>query len=542
MRSLSYPHLVDLPMEDRTVPALLAALAKNRPDDVLLLFADEQYTFGEVQERVVTLASGLQTCGIGHGDHVAVLMDNSPDLLVALLALATLGAVALPVNTAMKGELLDYYLREFAAVALVVDSELLTRLDDDGVDVSALRLIAARGEVTGPWPADSRVLTLSDLAGAATAETLPMVAFHDPLMIAFTSGTSGASKGTIITHANVLSSAHAYVQAFGITEADTAYVCLPLFHLAGYTAGFLTALVAGARVALARRFSASGFWADVTRFGATRVNALGSMVNILWSQPPGPADACNPLKTCFAVPVPEFWREFENRFGTRFVSGYGSSDYCIAALLPACRPDEKAQTAGLVRPEIQVRIFDEHDRDVATGASGEICVRTKDPWLAAQGYYGRPDLTAGSYRNQWYHSGDLGHFDDDGYLHYDGRRTDSMRRRGENISAFELEQLLAVHPDVAEVAAFAVPSEMAEDEVMVTVVRAPGAELDERALIDYARTRMPYFMVPRYVEFRASLPRTPTHKIEKFRLREAALERLAAIWDREREGVHIGRD
>jgi crotonobetaine/carnitine-CoA ligase len=223
------------------------------------------------------------------------------------------------------------------------------------------------------------------------------------------------------------------------------------------------------------------------------------------------------------------------------VSSYGSTDYTVASLLPADRPTDKWRSSGQVRPELDVRIFDEHDVEVPIGTTGEICVRSNDPWICNQGYYGMPEETLRSRRNLWYHSGDLGHLDSDGYLYFDGRGSDRIRRRGENVSAHEIEQILATHEALTDVAAFAVPSDLGEDEVMVSVILVPGATLTEREIVEFASENMAHFMVPRYVAIVDELPRTATQKVEKRILQAAAAENLPSVWDREREGVSVSR-
>jgi crotonobetaine/carnitine-CoA ligase len=273
-------------------------------------------------------------------------------------------------------------------------------------------------------------------------------------------------------------------------------------------------LVAGATIALTRRFSVD--------------------------QPPTPDDRNHKLRQCTMVPMPPFAGEFEQRFGMRMTSVYALSDYGIGTLLGPDHPPDKKRSAGLPARDVEVAILDDDDLPLPAGQAGEIALRAREPWTASQGYWNMPEATVAARRNLWFHTGDRGYLDGDGYLFFVDRKKDAIRRRGENISSWEIEQILQAHPAIAEVAAYPVRAE-SEDDVMVSVVLRPGIALDAAGLIAYCQEHMAYYMVPRYVEFLAALPRTLTEKVEKYKLRADAEQRLSQVWDRERAGIVVRR-
>lgn len=300
--------------------------------------------------------------------------------------------------------------------------------------------------------------------------------------------------------------------------------------------------MADATIAIGRRFSARNFWDDVRRYKASQFNLLGAMANILWSQPEHEADRDNSVRQCMAVPVPtSFYEGFEKRFGLTLTSLYGLTDFGLLTYRGPEAPSAKRESGGPVRPEMEVRIVDDDDMPLETGQVGEITVRARDPWFSPLGYYNMKDETLEAWRNLWFHTGDRGFLDDDGWITFVDRKKDAIRRRGQNISSFEVEQMILRHPAIEDVAAFPVTSEMSEDEVMVAVVVRPDFNLDAPTLIEHCQQNMAYYMVPRYVEFRSNLPRNASEKVMKYQLRDEAEARRNELWDRENEGIVIRR-
>ena len=533
---------------DLTIGKVLARQAARAADKRFLTYLPDgrSYTFAELDRLSNRVANGLAALGFGHGHHVAVMMENRPEFILACWGMNKLGAVAVPVNTAAKGRLLHYYLDQSDSVALVVDGGLADRLAELDPATLKVRTVIVVREDDGAGP---RVA----FGGASIAdyhrdlETAPAdppaveVSCSDLAFLAYTSGTTGPSKGNMLSHAAALGVGLSNAEHYGYRPDDVVYACLPLFHLNAMQAATNAALVTGASLALSRRFSVSRYWDEIRASGATITNMLGSMVNFLWSQPPSDDDLRNGLRMVSCVPVPKFGREFERRFGLRFVSNYSLSDYGMATAYTTADPPEKFGSSGRPRRNFEVRIVDDDDFEVPDGQPGEILVRTSDPWRQASGYYNMPEATLAARRNLWFHTGDRGYLDADGYLWFVDRKKDAIRRRGENVSAFEVEQIIAAHPAVAEAAVFPVRVETGDEEVGTAILLKPGAALTGPELIEYCRRNMAYFMVPRFVEFRDELPRTLNQKVEKYRLRQAFEAEPGRAWDREKAGIVVGR-
>ncbi|MDP6621239.1 MAG: ATP-dependent acyl-CoA ligase [Alphaproteobacteria bacterium] len=542
--------MIELPIKDRTFRNLLGRLASEQGEQTFLSFEERTFTYAETDAISNRVANGLAALGIGHGDHVATLMNNCPEILWQYFGLTKLGAVTVPVNTAAKGELLAYYIRQSDARTVIVEAPLYERLVEVADDIEGLDRVIVFDEFGELAPdfatrLDVPVTDYADLEKASDAppqSETTTVRFCDLAFLLYTSGTTGPSKGNMWTQANIITSGLDIVPAYGYTRDDVLFVCLPLLHGNALLTSLMPALVAGAGIALSRRFSVSTFWDEVRKHGATQFNSLGAMTNFIWSQPPSPDDADNPVRQCMVVPTPtEFYDDFQKRFGLEFTSLFAMTDTCMVTLRGPADPPEKWASAGRVRPEVEVRIVDDDDLELAPGEIGEIVLRGRDPWHVALGYYNKPEATAEAFRNLWFHTGDRGRIDADGYLYFVDRKKDAIRRRGENISSYEVEQIILKNQAVEDVAAFAVAAETSEDEVMVSLVLRPGSNLTPAALIDFCQQNMAYYMVPRYVEFVPDLPRTMSEKVQKYKLRDAAEARLADIWDREKEGIVVKR-
>lgn len=512
---------------------VLARAADRFGDRPYLRFEDDTWSFAEAHRITNALGNGLLALGVAPRDHVAFLLDNCPEIAWYYSALGKIGAVSVPLNTAAKGELLARYLRQSKATCLIVAAALLDRALPVLANCPDLRRVVLVGDSDLAIPAHLSVVAHTVLAAAPDNVPPVTVSFRDLAYLSFTSGTSGPSKANLATHAHSFAMAAALGRAFEYEPGDVLYTCLPLYHGNAMRSLFV-ALQTGCTVALARRFSASRFWAEVAHYGATQFNLLGAMANILWLQPPSPEERGGTRRKCMIVPMPAFAPAFAARFDLAMYSTYALTDFGYMTFLTPDDPVGKWGSAGRVQPDFEVALLDDDDFPVDAGAVGEICVRPRRPWVQAQGYFDMPEATVAAWRNLWFHTGDRGRFDDDGYLYFVDRKKDSIRRRGENISAHEVEQIILRHDAVAEVAAFPVDSELSEDEVMVSVVRRDGATLDEAALVRWCAGEMAAFMVPRYVEFVDALPRTQTEKVEKYKLRDRARAALSSVWDRDR--------
>lgn len=512
---------------------VLRSRAGTDPTAAFLRFRDGDLSFGEVDALADRYARGLAAEGVGHGDHVAVMLPNCKEFVPLIVALARLGAVAVPVNTAYHGELLRHVLDSADVSTLVVDAGYIDRLPPVVTQVPDLGRVIVRGGLratvgmlgvtTIEW---SRLLVhgADPVDGGAR--------FSDTQAIMYTSGTTGRSKGAIVSHALALGCAKDsldYLDRWG----KNVYCPLPLFHAAGLWDGVFAAMLSGGSIGIVERFSASRFWDDVRRFDAQVALSVFAMIPILLSAPPTPQDTDHPLEMFYmgksALDAP-----LRERFGVRAVETYTSTEVGIATGSPYGQ--WRVGSMGRAHDErFDVAVVDEEDREVGAGQPGELVVRPKQPFVITTGYYGAPEATARAFRNLWFHTGDRVWRDAEGYLYFLDRITDAIRRRGENISAFDIECEVNLHPAVLECAAIGVPSRLEEEEVKLAVVLAPGAELDAPELVTYCAGRLPTFMVPRYVEFVDALPRTPTDKVAKHVLRSMGDRGLTdGTWDRER--------
>ncbi|MGE0152031.1 MAG: AMP-binding protein [Reyranellaceae bacterium] len=532
---------LNIPLQERTLGRLLERKAAENGDKTLLHFEDQTFSYRDTDRIANRLANGLLALGTKRGDHVALMMDNSPETLFVNFALGKIGAAAAPVNTAAKGDLLVYFLTFSDVTTLIVDAALLERFIEIADRIETLARIVVVGPATAPAIAGRQVATYAELMAHADTPPPVEVSIDDTIALLFTSGTTGQSKAIVSPHRASLYFAIGRAEFLGFLPDDVVYTCLPLFHGNALYAACVPAMLADASIVLARRFSASRFWDDVRRYGVTQFNLLSSMTNILWGQAPHPLDGENKVRQCTMVPVPVFAHEFEHRFNLKITSSFALSDFGQVSFLQPGHPPEKFRSAGLPRPGVSISIQDDDDNILPPDEPGEICVRNDDPAYGRRHYYKMPELNEQSRRNGWFHTGDRGYLDADGYLYFVDRKKDAIRRRGENISSWEVEQAILRHPAVAEVAVFPVKSEMSEDEVMASVVCHAGQSLDPVELVRFCEKNMSYFMVPRFIDFPKDLPRTATEKVQKRFLREQAEKRLHQVWDREKAGIALLR-
>ena len=534
-------------LAERTIGRILAEKAQRIPDRTWLLWQDERYSFADLEALTNRYANGFAALGVGKGDHVAVLLPNGPEFFWTIWGLGKLGAVAVPVNTAAKGELLRYFIDQSDSQWIAVDDEAAQRVAAVADNVPKVRGFLYHGAKApaecGIVSKSGPILPLADL-GRALDRRPPLEAVrHDDLhLLMYTSGTTGPSKGVMSPHSQGHGVGWALAKYYGYTPDDVIYTCLPLFHGNALWYSAYAALWAESPLAVALRFSATTFWDDIRRFGATQFNTLGAMTNILWKLPASPADHDHKLRLCMTVPVPkEIYRELQERYHVKITSVYAMTENCPVTLFTPDDPPEKAGSAGKTRGYAEIRIVDDDDRECAPGETGEITMRATEPGMMMTGYYKMPEATAKQFRDGWFYTGDRGYLDSDGYLFFVDRKKEAIRRRGENISAYEVELILSRHPKVLEVAAIPVASEMSEDDVMVYVVLRQGAKMTEEEVVAFCSENMAYFMVPRFVAFTDALPKTPSEKIEKYKLKRDAEAQRADLWDREKYGIVVKR-
>ncbi|OLF06179.1 ATP-dependent acyl-CoA ligase [Actinophytocola xinjiangensis] len=516
-------------LESFVLGDVLRSRSETHGAEPFLKFRDGELTYGDVHAMSNRVAQGLISLGVGKGDHVAVMLPNCPEFVPTIFALARIGAVAVPVNTALRGELLRHVLASSDSTTLVIDSSFVDRLPPVIDQLTALTRLVVRDD--GEPVAGRPVVSYRSLLDHGDEEPRAGVAFDDLQAIMYTSGTTGPSKGAMCSHALALTCAYDSLN-FLDRWGKTIYCPLPLFHAAGLWDGMMSALLGGGALAVVEKFSASRFWDDVRFFDAKVAMSVFSMIPILLNREPTPRDRDHPLEM-FYMGKSVLDEPLRERFGVRSVETYTSTEAGIAIASPYGQ--WRLGSCGTVHSErFDAAVVDEHDREVGPGEPGELVLRPKQPHVITSGYYGAPEATAQTFRNLWFHTGDKVWRDEDGYFFFLDRMKDSIRRRGENISAFDLECEVNLHPAILESAAIGVPSELEDEDVKLAVVLRPGATLGHEELIEFCVERLPRFMVPRYVEFVDALPRTPTDKVAKYRLRAQGERGITpSTWDRE---------
>ncbi len=512
-----------------SVTELLSHRAEHQGSMVAVVFEGTPVTYAELDKAAASVQAWLTDHGVSKGDHIAILGSNSLEFLYAWFGIARAGAVAVPINTSSIGEALRYTLWHSDAVGLFVDADLSSAVDD----VPAVESLRWQVVLDGmpSERADSRVAMGSVLA-TSPADAPVAVASLDPMNIIYTSGTTGMPKGVVLSHLSYVNTGAYWSSHFGLTSEDVLHTCLPLFHCNAQQTTMMGGLSVGATVYLNRKFSLSNFWRWISESQATITSLLGAMLVLLAKSEERPGDADNSLRFINGAPVPETLHpELERRFGLRVVEGYGLTETGTMCTLSPL-DDRRPGTIGRPLAYTEMKIVDESGELVNAGVPGQILTRTFIPGSFMTGYYKEPDKTAEALAGGWFHTGDAGLQRKDGWFVFVDRMKDTIRRRGENISSFLLEKIIGDHPEIQEIAAVGVPSELSEDDVKIYVVRQPGSALTEVELSEWCRPRVADFMQPRYIEFVESFPRTDTGRVQKFDLRRRG---VSTAWDRDRD-------
>ncbi|HEY2659734.1 MAG TPA: ATP-dependent acyl-CoA ligase [Caulobacteraceae bacterium] len=526
--------------EDTAIQALARAVARV-PDKTFLNISGDGHTYGEVDRITNRLAHALTGLGVAPGQTVVTMLDNNIDAVAAWLAINKIGAVSVPMNTALRGEFLRHQVGDAGAAIVICEAEYLPRVVAVVDRLPDVRLILHRGPLADVPDCAVSIQALDDHRGEDEA---PVPFSPVPAALAaliYTSGTTGPSKGCMLSSNYMCNLARQQLRAAPAGPDDILWTPLPFFHLNAISTGVISTMLVGGTITLGPRFSVSGFWPEIERSGATVVSILGSMGNLL-----AQAEDNDAMRRCvgqvhtvrgnpFTEEMKNTWRQ---RFGAKRVgsNGYGLTEAAVVTSLPAGEYAAPGSSGKRI-PDFDVRIFDDDDRELPPGHAGEIVVRPLKPNIMFQGYWRRPEDTQKIMRNMWLHTGDIGKFDDDGFFYFVDRKKDYLRRRGENISSFEMEAAFLGHEGIEEVAVHAVPSPVGEDDVKVTAVLKPGAQLTEEALCRWALDQVPYYAVPRYIEFRDVLPKNPQGRVLKYQLRDEG--RTPATWDREGSEVAL---
>lgn len=534
--------------EEWLLPTVLETQAVERPEKPFLQrgATDETVSFAETNRIVNRLAHGLRDAGVEKGDHVLLMLPNSLEYLYLWFALSKLGAVEVPVNTSYKGETLTHVANLTEAGFGVFDESFVPRLLDVEDDLDWLERTVVLGDGADAEDESSLdVLAYEDLV--TDEDSAPEVDLHfdDVASIIMTSGTTGPSKAIQKTYSHQYFFAEQCRNLVELTEDDVYMTGNPLFHSNAQVLVVLPALIAGAKICLFEKFSASRWVDRLNETGATVCNFLGSMMDFVYQQPERDIDDRNDLRCLFAAPTAYgIQEEFEERYGIEYTSEViGTTETCMPVLAPygVERPEG---AAGLLLDEYyDVRLVDpETDRPVETGVMGEYAIRPEIPSIMTPGYYGMPDRTVEATKNCWFHTGDGLRRDEDGWFYFVDRMGDTLRRRGENISTYDVEQPLLEHPAVREVAVVgeSAEEEGGEDEIKAWIVFEEDASATPEALTEWSNDRMPYFMIPRYFEFVDELPKTENEKIRKAKLREWG--NSTNTWDRREADVTVTKD
>ncbi len=506
-------------------------------------------TFAGLDTDSNSLARNLAGLGVIPGDRVLVLLKNRAEFILVMLATMKLGAIFVPVNTELKGAFLQHQLINAEPRVVFVDASLssaFTGLEGGIENLSATVYVA--GDVDDSLPtvfAGVPAMTFEAFAALAPSmeDVLVVPGPQDIACIIYTSGTTGPAKGVLMPHAHCYLFGRRMVERLSMTTEDCQYVCMPLFHTMGLLLQVVSSWISGGRVYCIERFSPNRWLDDVRTCEATVTNALGVMPEFIFRTAPTEHDRDHNLKKVLAVPIATEWGSaFEERFGIKFFQGYGMTEINLISYTADDDPLAPGLAGKVADDYFEVRIVDaETDLPVSPGEIGEIVVRPKEPFCFSQGYYRMPEKTVETWRNLWFHTGDAGRFDDQDRLYFVDRIRDRIRRRGENISSFEIEQVLNEHPEVIESAVIGIRVHDAggEDEVKAVIVTEGGVDIDNVALLNYCAERMPRFAVPRFVEATQELAKTATGKIQKEPLRKAGISERT--WDRESVGYKLAR-
>jgi carnitine-CoA ligase len=529
-----------------TISSVLSRQAAERPNSPALQWqTEEPFSYRGLYEHCLRLAGGLRGLGVQPSNRVLIMLPNSMEIVLAWLSTNLLEAVEVPINIHYKESWLVHEVNDCEAHLAIVHEQYLERFIQvvDQLEHLTDFVVVGGDEGTAHQEMDKKwsMHAWGELENAGAIDKPVETHYYDTAAIMYTSGTTGPSKGVVVPYGVGGIFAQGVVDTAELTSDDVNYVVHPLFHANAQFMQILPSLLVGARISLWPGFSASRWLDQVRATGATITNTLGVMCNFIHSQPVREDDADNPLRAMITLPAPsDIAEDFERRFGVKCLEGYGMTEIGVVTYRRLEEP-LRLGSAGRALEWFDVRVVDpETDEPLPPGEVGEIVVRPKATGIMMKEYNNVPAKTVEAWRNLWFHTGDAGEMDEEGYLYFRDRVKDVIRRRGENISSFSIESVANTHPAVDESAAIAVPAEHgvgAEDEVKLCVVLKHGEDLDPAELHAYCAQRMPYFAVPRYIEYVAEIPKTANEKVRKNVLREQGI--TPNTWDREAAGIQV---
>ena len=510
--------------------ALVEDRAAENGERPLLTIEGHTITYGELDHRSSILAGKLAAMGIAKGDRVASFSFNCIEQAIGLFATVKLGAVWSPLNAGLVGGDLEQTLRDSGAKLLFLDPENLAKYESISASLRAdLSVYVIGSEALGGFPAMSPLLE-----GAAD---FPRTAIEpgDPAVIIYTGGTTGMPKGVILSHFAWICAGLRYVEAFQATAQDRHFSTLTQFHVGGLMFALIGPMIANMQSEQARWFSVSNYWDRVRDSGATIIDLVGPMITMLCKQPRSPDDRNHKVRVSLGavgqVP-PQFPAEFEERFGIALLRQFSQTE--SGGILTIYNPigSGVADSVGKTSHWAEAEVVDEYDQPVRPGEMGEICLKQNIPFTFMSGYHNNPAQSLQTLRNQKLHTGDLGYIDEDGWLFFVGRQAHWLRRRGENISAYEVEKVLADYPGIREVVIVGVPSELGEEEVKAFVIPDAETTIDPLAMVAWCEGKLARFKIPRFVECVTDFPRSATkQEIERNKLRDSD---NSSAWDGEK--------
>jgi crotonobetaine/carnitine-CoA ligase len=517
-------------MTEDTVYSVLCEQAQLEPESPVVLIDGRDHSRRELYDVVRSFAAGLVSLGLEPGDRAVILLDNRFEAVTTWLGVNAAGMIDVPINNEAKGAFLRYLVEDCAPRVLIGQPEHLRRVTAEMQEPPGLAIVVDGVAEDAPCGRDVPHYTYDAVLALGRDREIDPPRHNELATMIYTSGTTGPSKGVLLPQAYHVAWARRGLAAMGMKAGETVFTPEPLFHIdaRSYVVG---ALLSGGRVAIGRRFSVTSFWDEVRASHARYFAYLGTMLSLLFSAEPRDTDAENPAVIGLGGAAPAAIHEaFEERFGVTLLEMYGMTEaVCMTQNTLEAR---RVGSIGKPVPEIEARLVDADDHVVPLGETGELVVRPTRPSILMAGYWAKPGATVAAWRNLWFHTGDLMRADADGFLYYIGRLKDSIRRRGENVSAWEVETAACRHEDVLAAAAIGVPSELGEEDVAALVVAREGHTVDPEDLHRFLGNDLPRFAVPRYIEVVESLPTTPTERVNKDLVRARGLSKQA--WDAEK--------
>ena len=518
--------MIDYSLEERTINQMFINSVEKFGDNLFASSGDWSITYFELNQKVNSCANFLLSLGVSKGTKVALMLRNSPAFIYTWLAVSKLGGVYVPINTDYKGNILQYQLNKADVTHIILDADYVVRLDQVSGQLSKITHVIEHDRNDHSFGTSSLNqnfirIHFDELLNSKSSEIKNNIHYTEPHAISFTSGTTGPSKGVLATNCHVITFALDWIKACNYNYGDRLFTPLPMFHAIASWLGVLPNIIMANEISFVEKFSASNFWNEVRLYNATHVHGIFSMIPILLKQPNKANDRDVPAKYFY---LGQRNKEFEKRFNCRIIEVYGATETGIVTYTPLEINPNEGSCGKANQETYEVSIFNESDEEVSVGEVGEIVVRPKQPFSMMSQYYQMEEESLKAFNNLWFHTGDNGKIDKDGFFYFVDRKNDSIRRRGENISSFEVERVINSSPKVLECAAVAVPSDLGEDEIKIVIIPQAGNDISPEEIWSICEEQMPKFWIPKYLEFRKEMPKTPNQKIQKYLLRQGVSE------------------